>query len=80
MNDARPIEDLGDSADYEPSDVDPTEPSSWPALGQQEPPVEADPVDWNDQQVPVSDPFGDDEDNIVDDDSPLDDSMVDDFE
>lgn len=80
MSDARPIEDLVDSADYEPSDVDPTEPSTWPALGGQQPPVEADPVDWIDQQVPVPDPFGDNEASIVDDDRPLDDSMVDDFE
>lgn len=64
MNDVRPIEEAGDSADYEPSDVDPTEPASWPTLGEREPPVEADPVDWIDQQLPVSvNPFGDDEDS-----------------
>lgn len=80
MNDVRPIDELGDSADYKPSDVDPTEPASWPTLGEQAPPVEADPVDWVDQQVPVADPFGDDEDGTVDDDRLVDDSIVDDGE
>ncbi len=56
MNDEWPIDD-----EYEPADIDPDAPISALPGGETDPPVEADPADWMDQQTVVSDEADDDE-------------------
>ena len=56
MNSETPVDD-----EYEPADIDPDAPLASSSTTDDQPPVEADPADWLDQQRPISDDADDEE-------------------